>query len=77
MLRTQIYIPSNLHQAAKLIAERKEEPLAVVLRRFIAKGIKDEKENLKPKSLASLAKLNITKGPKDLSSRIDEYLYQK
>lgn len=77
MLRTQIYIPSDLHQAAKLIAKRKEEPLAVVLRRFITKGIKEEKKKLKPKSLSSLANLNIVEGPKDLSGRIDEYLYQK
>ena len=77
MIRTQIYIPDELHQAAKTIARREEEPLAEVLRRFITKGIKEEKQRFKPKSLNILAQLNITAGPKDLSSNMDKYLYEK
>lgn len=77
MIRTQIYIPDDLHYMAKLIAKRKDESLAELLRCYIAEGLKKEKEKLKPKSLASLAKLNITGGPKDLSSKMDKYLYQK
>jgi len=76
MIRTQIYIPDNLHQTAKIIARQKAEPLASLLRRLIAKGISEEKEQLKPKSLTSLAQLNITEGPKDLSSEMDKYLYR-
>lgn len=77
MIRTQIYIPEEVHYMAKIIAKTKEEPLARVLRNYIAKGIKEEKKKLKPKPLASLAKLNITKGPKNLSRNMDKYLYQK
>lgn len=77
MIRTQIYIPYELHQAAKTIAKRKDESLAKVLRQFIARGIKEERKQLKPKSLSFLTKLNITEGPKDLSSNMDKYLYQK
>lgn len=77
MMRTQIYIPADLHQTAKQIAKLKEEPLANLLRRLISKGVKEETEKLKPKSLTSLVKLNITEGPKDLSSNMDNYLYQK
>jgi predicted DNA-binding protein len=77
MIRTQIYIPEELHQAAKLIAKRKDRSLAKILRGFISQGIKEEKRKLKPKSLTSLSKLNITKGPKDLSSNMDSYLYKK
>jgi len=77
MIRTQIYIPDELHQATKMIAKRKNESLAKVLREFIATGIKEERKQLKPKSLGSLAKLNITEGPSDLSSNMDKYLYKK
>ena len=76
MIRTQIYIPDNLHQTAKFIAMHKDESLAKLLRQFIARGVKDEKRKLKTKSLSSLAKLNITEGPKDLSSNMDKYLYK-
>ena len=77
MIRTQIYIPDELHQAAKTVAKRKDEPLAKVLRKFIAKGIEDERKQLKPKSLSPLTKLDITEGPKDLSRNMDKYLYQQ
>ena len=77
MIRTQIYIPDELHQTAKLLAKSKAESLAKLLRRFIAKGVQDEKKKIKQKPLTSLTKLNITEGPKDLSSNMDKYLYQK
>ncbi|KKU36023.1 MAG: hypothetical protein UX85_C0001G0201 [Candidatus Beckwithbacteria bacterium GW2011_GWB1_47_15] len=75
MIRTQIYIPDELHQDAKNMARRQEQSLARLLRRLIAKGLKEEKRKLKPKSLASLARLKITTGPKDLSKNMDKYLY--
>lgn len=77
MIRTQIYIPDELHQAAKTIAKKHKTPLAQVLRGFIFAGVKEEKRKLKSKPLASLAKLNITEGPRDLSSNMDKYLYQE
>jgi len=77
MIRTQIYIPEAIHQEAKVIAKRKEESLAKLLRYLITKGLSEEKKKLKPKSLSLLTKLNITEGPKDLSSNMDKYLYQK
>lgn len=77
MIRTQIYIPDELHHTAKHIARQKKESLANLLRRFITKGVKEEKANLKSKPLSSLAILNITEGPKDLSSKMDKYLYEK
>lgn len=76
MIRTQIYVPEPVHQAAKIIAQRQKKSLAELLRRFIIEGLQKEKKKLKPKSLASLTKLNITGGPKDLSSKMDKYLYQ-
>lgn len=76
MIRTQIYIPETIHQAAKLLARRKNKSLAEVIREFIMRGIKQENIQDK-KSLDTLTKLNITGGPKDLSSKMDKYLYQE
>ena len=59
------------------MAKIRNESLANVLRQFIAKGIREERKQLKPKSLSSLTKLNITEGPKNLSRNMDIYLYQR
>jgi len=75
MIRTQIYIPSDLHETAKLIAAKKDTSLANLLRGFITKGIISEKKKNKTKSLSSLAKLNIRGGPNDLSKKMNKYLY--
>lgn len=77
MIRTQIYIPETIHQETKLLAKRKKEPMAELLRRFIIKGVKEEKRKIKPKSLDSLINLKITGGPKNLSRDMDKYLYGK
>ena len=76
MIRTQIYIPEPVHQTAKMLAQYRDESLAELLRRYIVYGIKKEKKKIKNKSLDSLVKLNITGGPKDLSSNMDKYLYK-
>lgn len=75
MKRTQIYIPETVHQVAKVLASKREEALAELLRRIIVQGIAAEKRKIKAKSLTPLAKLNITGGPKDLSAKMDKYLY--
>lgn len=77
MLRTQIYIPESTHQQAKNLANQLDQTLAELLRRLIITGLEEEKKKIKPKSLASLSKLNLKGGPKDLSEKMDEYLYQK
>ena len=42
MLRTQIYIPEKLHQRAKLLAQKKNKPMADLLRQFIEQGLTRE-----------------------------------
>ncbi|MBU1127154.1 hypothetical protein KKF11_02315 [Patescibacteria group bacterium] len=76
MIRTQIYVPEPVHQAAKMLASRQNKTLAELLRYFIVSGLLKEKKKIKPKSLTPLTKLNITGGPKDLSSKMDKYLYE-
>ncbi|MBU1000037.1 hypothetical protein KKE78_01390 [Patescibacteria group bacterium] len=76
MFRTQIYIPETTHQQAKRLAGQLNQTLTELLRRLIITGLEEEKKKVKPKKLSSLAKLNIKSGPKDLSSKLDFYLYR-
>lgn len=75
MLRTQIYIPENIHQKVKIIANLQNKSMADLIRRLIIAGLIKEEKRIKPKSLDAIAKLNITGGPKNLSSNMDKYLY--
>lgn len=77
MFRTQIYIPETIHHEAKTLAHRREETLAKFLRRIIVAGLKAEKKITKPRALDTLARLKIMGGPKDLSRKMDRYLYEK
>ena len=74
MVRTQIYIPKTLHQRAKQVAKQQDTSLAALIREYIEEGLNKEQGRGK-NTLDDLAKLKITGGPKDLSSRMDEYLY--
>ncbi len=74
MIRTQIYLPEDIHKrllslrqiwgksAAQMIREALESYLA---------GSQGEGKN----DLLKLADLKLSGGPKDLSSKIDDYLY--
>ncbi len=78
MIRTQIYIPEELHQETMFLAKKQGKSMAELLRNFITIGIIEEKKKKsKQRSLSSLARLGIKGGPKDLSKNIDKYLYQK
>ncbi len=76
MIRTQVYIPEVLHNRVKLVAKEQKKPFAEILRDFIKQGLKNQ-QRTKTKSLASLTKLKITGGPKDLSKNMDKYLFQE
>ena len=75
MIRTQIYIPEALHQAARSIADKRKKSLAELLRNLIERGIGEERRSIKQKPLSTLASLNIKGGPRDLSQNLDKYLY--
>lgn len=75
MIRTQIYLPSDLHQTAKMLASQQAKPVADLYRKFIAAGLRTEKKRRVTNSLTPLAQLKISGGPKDLSQNMDRYLY--
>lgn len=83
MLRTQIYFPEEQLRLLKKISWEEEISLSEVIRQLVEeKLVEAEKKDKKAKntgawllSLADKAKKMKVKGPKDLASKMDEYLY--
>ncbi len=79
MIRTQIYLPEAMYKDIKLRAKAKGEPAAQLIRDTLETSLYKGKNIANPgvrKSWAQQAEeLNITGSPKDLSRRIDDYLY--
>lgn len=78
MIRTQIYLPKKQYEDVKLRASITGKPAAEVIRELIDKGLTVKQERLVNKNgLMKLASLGITGGPKDLATKLDDYLYGK
>ena len=75
MIRTQIYLPKQLYENIKLQAKMADKPAAQVIREYIDKGMEAQQRPAQKDGLMKLASLNITGGPKDLASNLDDYLY--
>lgn len=76
MLRTQIYLPEDCHSELTDLAQKAGVPMSEIIRKMLKVELKEKDKYLtKGNSLASLAKLKITGGPKDLSAKFDSYLY--
>lgn len=76
MLRTQIFLPEDLYQ--KLLSLKKVRDISIgkIIREVLKKNLVEEEKNI-GNDLLELAKLKIRGGPKDLSKRINHYLYSK
>lgn len=78
MLRKQIYFTEDLDREVKLRALKQKKTEAEVIRGLLYKGLKKQAKREKFENagdfLLNLASLSI-KGPKDLSSNLDDYLY--
>ena len=77
MIRTQIYLQETVHERVKTVAKRKKRSVAHLYREFINKGLQEETSDSRGGDLTTLARLNIKGGPKNLSSNIDKYIYDK
>ena len=83
MLRTQIYFPEEQLRLLKKISWEEEISLSEVIRQLVEeKLVETEKKGKKTKntgawllSLADKAKKMKVKGPKDLASKMNQYLY--
>lgn len=76
MIRTQLYLPKQLHSELKLQALRKRESVAAIVRRILEEGIENAKQQEPPGAvLFKIAGRGKGKVPKDLSKNLTKYLY--
>ena len=77
MLRTQVYLPEDIYQEIKVAAKKENKATAQVVRELLEEGlsIKRQKSSI-GKALLELTTIK-AKGPKDLSTNIDNYLYEE
>lgn len=72
MIRTQVYLQDDQYQRIVSLARTGGLPMAEVIRMSISRGLAMKKKN----NLFSLSKLRLRGGPKNLSNRLDDYLYK-
>ena len=77
MVRKQIYITRELEQYIHVLAQKQNKPEAEVIRELVSKGLKTAPPSRQESTGASLLRLAGIhgKGPADLSTRTDDYLY--
>ena len=73
MIRTQLYLTEDLYYRIQLEAKRGKKKAAVVVRELLLVGL-NQNQATAGKALMNISKIG-ARGPKDLSSRIDDYLY--
>lgn len=81
MIRTQVYLPKDLYQEIKIVATKEKKASAQVIRDMLEEGVDKKRKGRKTAGqalleLAEMAKKNNWRGPKDLSTNIDKYLYE-
>lgn len=79
MIRTQVYLPKQVHQDVKFVAKREKKSEAQVIRELLAQSLEHKQRATIGHGLASLAELGErlgVEGPPDLSRNIDTYLYE-
>jgi hypothetical protein len=77
MIRTQVYLTEDQARDIKLRAKRENKRKAEVIRELLSEGMKKTTTKAQESTGASLLRLAAIggKGPADLSSRVDDYLY--
>ncbi len=76
MIRTQVYLPRDLYQEVKLVAEKEDKKSAQILRELLQEGlIRRKKKGTIGEALLDLASVAVKGGPPDLSTNHDKYLY--
>ena len=79
MIRTQVYLPKPLYQNIDLVAKKEKKTKAAVIRELLDEGVSKKRGNAGKVLLevAALAKKYKWKGPRDLSTNHDKYLYEE
>lgn len=74
MIRTQVYLPDELYQNIKLVAKKEKKSAAQIVRRALERELEEKKQTV-GEAFLELSKI-AAKGPKDLSTNHDKYLYE-
>ncbi len=82
MIRTQVYLPKALYQQVDLVAKREKKAKAQVIRETLEEGLDKKQEAQETVGeallrLAALGKKLKLRGPRDLSTNHDKYLYEE
>lgn len=82
MLKTYLYIPEHLNRRINYTAKTQNKSKAEVIRQALENGIGTvERQGTASAEvllkIAELGRKNNVRGPKDSSSRMDEYLWDK
>jgi hypothetical protein len=77
MIRTQVYLTEDQARVIKLRAKRENRHETEVIRELLSEGMKKSASKAQESTGESLLRLAEIggKGPADLSSRVDDYLY--
>lgn len=77
MMRTQIYLPEEEHRQITQLAQQKGQPMAEIIRVYIKKGLKEEKDIDRSgmEVMKKIANIRAKGGPPDLAINHDYYLY--
>ena len=77
MIRTQVYLKEEQTRDIKLRAKRENKHEAEVIRELLNEGMKKSASKTQESTGETLLRLAAIggKGPADLSSRVDDYLY--
>lgn len=81
MLKTYLYIPDDLNKEVGALALEKKSSKAEVLRDALLKGIEQLKKQRGGSAeillkIGRMAEANGVRGPKDLSEKLDDYLWR-
>jgi hypothetical protein len=77
-MRTQLYVPKSIYQRIELLASQENKPKAEVLADLLDFALRHRQTETVGQALSRLVRLGQklkVKGPKDLSTNLDHYLY--
>jgi hypothetical protein len=82
MIRTQIYLPEEMHIKLNRLAAVRNEPMAHVVRSFVEEGLQREQPTLQGNAsilleIAQNAQAQGWRGPGDVSERHNEYFQEE
>ncbi len=77
MIRTQIYLPKQLYNHIRVVAQKEQKSSAQIIRELLEKSLSLKVKGVNAgEALLKLAKIQ-AKGSRDLSTNVDRYLYGK